>query len=185
MTRCRCSASHIRWPNTTVRYNLHVLPPSTTKSTFISMYSLMTVSKNSMREHSVPLCTMWDISPPIFSCEVDGFHLPEVPLPGACGRFFLQALAAANTKQVKIFVLGMDFNDVSLAKTQMGLDLSRHLFYSTDFWKWFLVWCLMFFKLYFIMPWKVIYGCDFERDHNLTFCPFFFTRNFRTISMYL
>lgn len=109
----------------------------------------------------------------------------KVPLLGACGTFFLQALAAANTKQVKIFVLGTDFNHVSSAKTQMGLDLSRHLFYSTDFWKWFLVWCLMFFKLYFIMPWKVIYGCDFERDHNLTFCPFFFTRNFRTISMYL
>lgn len=78
MTRCSCSASHIRWPNTTVRYNLHVLPPSTTKSTFISMYSLMTVSKNSMREHNVPLCTMWVISPPVFSCEVDGFHLQEV-----------------------------------------------------------------------------------------------------------
>lgn len=142
----------------------------------------MIVSKNFVRGHNVPLCTMQNISPPIFSTEADGFHLPEVPLAGACGKFFLQALPAANTKQVKIFVLGTDFNDDFSDKTQMGLDLSRCIFYSTDFWKWFIVWCLMFFKLYFILPYKVTYRCDFERDHNMTCCLFFFFAwNFRTI----
>lgn len=51
-----------------------------------------------MRDHNVPLCTMWDVSPLLLSPEADEFHLPEVPPPGARRKFFLQALVAANTK---------------------------------------------------------------------------------------
>jgi len=50
-------------------------------------------------EFREPWEEVWATSLPLFSSKADGFHLPEVLIPGACERFFLQALATADTKK--------------------------------------------------------------------------------------
>lgn len=79
-------------------------------------------------------------------------------------------------KQVYGFVLGLDFNNFSSDKTQVGLDLSGHICYAIAFGKWFRVQYAIQYFLSCILKYHIAYICNFEEDNNMTFCPRFLLR---------